>query len=351
MIILRFWYHISSSPSPTSRKLDSFYILSLCWKITNTHIALFYATRHNLAPKGRLDQRKRIIYIQESRPRSKHTITMSSTAGEAEKAVNTTTQNGSADKSASAPKKEKAPKAEAGKTEEAAADEDSKKISGAELKKQKQAEKAARREKEKADRMAQLGQSAATPQTPAKGAKGGDLKKGGEAAQKGGPAQGQAQHKKGQSQGGNLPMRGKPGTGGVVPMTQQQQPQRKTKEVGLFGHLYTSASKRNTMEGVSKEVHPAVLALGLQMSSFTVCGSNARCVAMLLAFKKVSFTVRPLVSLFIQLTRNNRPFLTIKHHTTRPLHAISHRTTSHLRSTTSNHTVPSPSLWAMPFAG
>jgi translation initiation factor eIF-2B subunit delta len=277
---------------------------------------------------------------------------MSSTAGEAEKAVNTTTQNGSADKPVSAPKKEKAPKAEAGKTDEAAAaDEDSKKISGAELKKQKQAEKAARREKEKADRMAQLGQSAATPQTPAKGAKGGDAKKGGEAAQKGGPAQGQAQHKKGQSQGGNLPMRGKPGTGGVVPMTQQQQPQRKTKEVGLFGHLYTSASKRNTMEGVSKEVHPAVLALGLQMSSFTVCGSNARCVAMLLAFKKVTILVRPMMSLFICLTRNNRPFSTIRHHTTPPLHAISHRTTSHLRSTTSNHTAPSPYPWAMPFAG
>jgi translation initiation factor eIF-2B subunit delta len=226
---------------------------------------------------------------------------MSLAAGEAEKPVSTTAQNGSADKAASTPKKEKASKPEAGKKDEGAADGDDKKISGAELKKQKQAEKAARREKEKADRMAQLGQTAATPQTPAKGAKGGDAKKGGEAAQKGGPAQGQAQHKKGQSQGGNLPMRGKPGPGGPVP-TPQQQPQRKTKEVGLFGHLYTSTSKRNTMEGVSKEVHPAVLALGLQMSSFTVCGSNARCVAMLLAFKKVIFIVRRSLSSFIYLT-------------------------------------------------
>lgn len=225
--------------------------------------------------------------------------TMSSAAGEAEKAVNTPAQNGAADKAAGASKKEKTPKAEAGKKDEGAAGGDDKKISGAELKKQKQAEKAARREKEKADRMAQLGQTAAPPQTPAKGSKGGDAKKGGEAAQKGGPSQGQAQHKKSQSQGGNLPMRGKPGPGGVVPMTQQQQSQRKTKEVGLFGHLYTSASKKNTMEGVSKEVHPAVLALGLQMSSFTVCGSNARCVAMLLAFKKVTSVVRPLPSLFI----------------------------------------------------
>jgi translation initiation factor eIF-2B subunit delta len=216
-----------------------------------------------------------------------YTNIMSSAAGEAEKAVNTAAQNGNAEKAAGATKKDKAQKQEAGNKDEGAADGD-KKLSGAELKKQKQAEKAARREKEKADRMAQLGQTAAAPQTPAKGSKGGDAKKGGEAAQKGGPAQGQAQHKKGQSQAGNLPMRGKPGPGGVMPMTQQQQPQRKTKEVGLFGHLYTSAPKRNTMEGVSKEVHPAVLALGLQMSSFTVCGSNARCVAMLLAFKKVN---------------------------------------------------------------
>ncbi|KAG9950274.1 IF-2B-domain-containing protein, partial [Aureobasidium melanogenum] len=211
---------------------------------------------------------------------------MSSAAGEAEKAANTPSQNGSGDKAAGATKKDKAQKQEAGKKDEGSADGE-KKLSGAELKKQKQAEKAARREKEKAERMAQLGQTAAAPQTPAKGPKGGDAKKGGEAAQKGGSAQGQAQHKKGQSQVGNLPMRGKPGPGGVIPMTQQQQPQRKTnKEVGLFGHLYTNAPKRNTMEGVSKEVHPAVLALGLQMSSFTVCGSNARCVAMLLAFKK-----------------------------------------------------------------
>ena len=68
---------------------------------------------------------------------------MSSAAGEAEKASNTPAQNGNADKSAGASKKEKAPKGEAGKKDEAAADGDDKKISGAELKKQKQAEKAA----------------------------------------------------------------------------------------------------------------------------------------------------------------------------------------------------------------
>lgn len=230
--------------------------------------------------------------------------TMSSSAGEAGKAQNsTTTSNQTVDKAPAAPK-DKAPKQEGGKKDEkAAADSEAKKISGAELKKQKQAEKAARREKEKAERAAALGQTGSSQQAPPKGAKGGDAKKGAEPAQKGAAAQGQQpQHKKGMSQGGNLPLRGKSGPGGAAPPTQQQQnQQRKLKEVGLFGHLYT-AVKRNTMEGVSKEVHPAVLALGLQMSTFTVCGSNARCVAMLLAFKKVSCAPCPLPSFAPRLT-------------------------------------------------
>lgn len=63
-------------------------------------------------------------------------------------------------------------------------------------------------------------------------------------------------------------------------------------EVALFGHLY-GQQRRHSIENVLKEVHPAVVALGLQMSSYVICGSNARCVAMLLAFKSVSDMVRP----------------------------------------------------------
>ena len=58
------------------------------------------------------------------------------------------------------------------------------------------------------------------------------------------------------------------------------------REVALFGHLY-GPGRRMTIDGAPKEVHPSVLALGLQMSSYTICGSNARCVAMLFAFKTV----------------------------------------------------------------
>ena len=58
------------------------------------------------------------------------------------------------------------------------------------------------------------------------------------------------------------------------------------REVALFGHLY-GHGRRMTIDGAPKEVHPSVLALGLQMSSYAICGSNARCVAMLNAFKTV----------------------------------------------------------------
>ena len=70
-------------------------------------------------------------------------------------------------------------------------------------------------------------------------------------------------------------------------------PERKTKkekepkQTGLFfGHLY-SQPKQQSLVGASKDVHPAVLALGLQYSSYAICGSTARMVAMLLVFKTV----------------------------------------------------------------
>ena len=55
-------------------------------------------------------------------------------------------------------------------------------------------------------------------------------------------------------------------------------------QVELFSHLYTP--RRHNIEGASKDVHSAVLALGFQMSSYEICGSSARCVAMLLVFKE-----------------------------------------------------------------
>lgn len=161
------------------------------------------------------------------------------------------------------------------------------KLSGKELKERAKREKAERRAKEKADKT-----TGPPPPPPtagpagAKGAKGAhaDASKqqwSGDQVQQ----NGQPQRRRAPSQAASthvLPVRGSKQTqGGPV-----KEPRRATKEVGLFGHLYTQP-KKYTIENVSKEVHPAVLALGLQMSSYVICGSNARCVAMLLAFKKV----------------------------------------------------------------
>lgn len=60
-----------------------------------------------------------------------------------------------------------------------------------------------------------------------------------------------------------------------------------TKQVSFFAHLY-GQPRRQTLEGSSKDVHPAIQALGLQLSNYTICGSHARCVAMLFALKSVS---------------------------------------------------------------
>ncbi|KAM0801230.1 translation initiation factor eif-2b delta subunit [Usnea florida] len=61
---------------------------------------------------------------------------------------------------------------------------------------------------------------------------------------------------------------------------------KENKNVALFDHLY-GHPRRTTIAGAGKDVHPAVLALGLQIRNYIICGSSARCVAMLLSFKRV----------------------------------------------------------------
>lgn len=61
---------------------------------------------------------------------------------------------------------------------------------------------------------------------------------------------------------------------------------KEDKNVAVFGHLY-GIPRRSTIAGAAKEVHPAVLALGLQIRDYVICGSSARCVATLIAFKRV----------------------------------------------------------------
>jgi translation initiation factor eIF-2B subunit delta len=84
-----------------------------------------------------------------------------------------------------------------------------------------------------------------------------------------------------------LPVRRRPSQSNAVPQQAKKESRRDQKNLGLFfGHLY-SQPRQHSMVGASKDVHPAVLALGLQYSSYVICGSTARMVAMLLAFKAV----------------------------------------------------------------
>lgn len=83
------------------------------------------------------------------------------------------------------------------------------------------------------------------------------------------------------------------------PSKQQQQQQKKnsgpvaattvtpvlTKKIALFGHL--DEATKITSAAAHKEVHPTILYLALQISSFTVVGSFQRCKSMLIAFKDV----------------------------------------------------------------
>ncbi|RDW94801.1 hypothetical protein BP5796_00564 [Coleophoma crateriformis] len=151
------------------------------------------------------------------------------------------------------------------------------KLSGAELKKQAKAEKAARRAQALADKPSG---GTASPGQPSPISKGGEGAKGAKTQQKRTPATNVETR--------NLPVRGASQT---TPLPQI--PAKEDKTVEFFRHLYKP--RRTTLTGAAKEVHPAVQALGLQMSSYTICGSCARLVATLQAFKRVieSYTTPP----------------------------------------------------------
>ena len=160
------------------------------------------------------------------------------------------------------------------------APEASSKFSGAELKKQKQLEKQARREKEKQAKTQVVlpdlkgPKKVDAPQEPGR--------KGSAAGIPATPTT-KTQHKRTGSTSKSIPLRAVHTQ--AIPAVVK--PQKDNKNVALFGHLY-GQPRRTTIAGAGKDVHPAVLALGLQMSNYIICGSNARCVATLLAFKRVT---------------------------------------------------------------
>lgn len=173
--------------------------------------------------------------------------------------------------------------AEAGK----ASDE---KLSPAELKKRAKAEKQARRAAQKEQQepndsaatssSAPAVQNATAEQTQPQSKQ--TSKKGAVQQQKA-DSQDKRRESSTQSQQTALPTRRRFSHGGA----QKDAPKacKEEKRVELFSHLY-SHPRRHTLEGTPKDIHPAVMAVGLQMSSYAICGSTARCVAMLLAFKE-----------------------------------------------------------------
>jgi translation initiation factor eIF-2B subunit delta len=142
-----------------------------------------------------------------------------------------------------------------------------KKLSMAEMKKQKAAEKQARRAQAK---------SGPAP------TQGGPIAKEGQKQQK------ESKQASKEDRSRPMPLRRRPSQSNAPPPPPQKKDAKKDlSKLGLFfGHLYNQP-RQHSMVGASKDVHPAVLALGLQYSSYIVCGSTARMVAMLLAFKAV----------------------------------------------------------------
>jgi translation initiation factor eIF-2B subunit delta len=137
-------------------------------------------------------------------------------------------------------------------------------LTPAEMKKKAKEEKAARREKAKELKQAALGGAAHAGSGPSGSGDTSSLVTG---------------SKRGQQQGG-----GKEGSLG------QRGGQRPGLGPGRRGSMAVGGLTSGAAAADLK-VHSAVLALGLQIRDYVICGSSARCVATLLAFKRVSCTV------------------------------------------------------------
>lgn len=163
------------------------------------------------------------------------------------------------------------------------------KVSGAEAKKRKKEEKAAKRAEEK-----QVKPQTALPElkVPRKAEPVGEVGRRGSVGGGLGTPTAKSHHKRTGSIQKSIPLRP------AQPQTATPAPQSKkdNKNVALFGHLYNQP-RRTTIAAAGRDVHPAILALGLQMSNYVICGSSARCVATLLAFKRVDDTVHHTVLL------------------------------------------------------
>ena len=147
--------------------------------------------------------------------------------------------------------------------------EEPKRLSGAELKKQKKAEKEAKRKAEKGAAQPVVPPAAAPQRRPSSGREDSKATT--------------AQHKRtGSVTHKTLPAR----PSQLQKPAEQEEKPVEDKSVALFAHLY-SKERPVSISGAGREIHPAVLRLGLQLRNRVICGGTARCVALLRAFKEV----------------------------------------------------------------
>lgn len=98
-------------------------------------------------------------------------------------------------------------------------------------------------------------------------------------------------------------------------LERQQIPQRQDygNKVGLFLHLHQYSRKMPLTQQLTtlSTVHPAIVRLGLQYSQGIITGSNARCIALLHAFKQVirDYSTPPNEELSRDLVNKLKPYI------------------------------------------
>ena len=127
--------------------------------------------------------------------------------------------------------------------------------------------------------------------------------------------------------GKNLPIRPLPTSHSHVKDVDADTKLPKDNKVAIFSHLY-GKDRRSALVGVSREIHPAILTLGIQLRDYVICGGNARCIATLLAFKKV-----------IQSYSTPPNFALARHLTTHLSHQISYLSASRALSTSQGNSI------------
>lgn len=157
------------------------------------------------------------------------------------------------------------------------------KLSNAELKAKQKAEKAARRAAQKEAKVA------VAPPSPAAALQDGN--KGGKQPSKGGKQDSSSQEQQPAAQRPGQPPR-RPSLAGKRPsLVAGGEQDLRAAIPECFSHL--PMAKRIATSQAHKDVHPAVLALGQQMATFTIRDSITRLKYMLLAFRKVSSPPTP----------------------------------------------------------